>query len=158
LVAASCNRVLVTWSLQKEAGGTMTTTANKALVTRYYDEVLNQRNLAALDDLLAPNFASWLPDGTRLGRVEYRDAVVASHQAFPDLVVEVLDQLAEGDKVATRWRASGTHRGPFAGIPATGRPVRITAMHLHRVVDGKLTGHWEEIDLLRLMRQLGVLG
>ena len=136
----------------------MTTTANKALVTRYYDEVLNQRKLAALDDLLDPTFASWLPDGTRLGRDQYRDAVLASHQAFPDLVVEVLDQLAEDDKVATRWRASGTHRGPFAGIPATGRPVRITAMHLHRVVDGKLTEHWEEIDLLRLMRQLGVLG
>ena len=136
----------------------MTATANKALVTRYYDEVLNQRNLAALDDLLAPDFASWLPDGTRLGRAEYRDAVLASHEAFPDLVVEVLDQLAEGDKVATRWRASGTHRGPFAGIPATGRPVTITAMHLHRVADGKLTEHWEEIDLLRLMRQLGVLG
>jgi steroid delta-isomerase-like uncharacterized protein len=136
----------------------MTTTANKALVTRYYDEVLNQRNLAALDDLLASNFASWLPDGTRLGRAEYRDAVLASHQAFPDLIVEVLDQLAEGDKVATRWRASGTHRGPFAGIPATGRPVTITAMHLHRIADGKLTEHWEEIDLLRLMRQLGVRG
>jgi len=136
----------------------MTTTANKALVTRYYDEVLNQRNLAALDDLLAPDFASWLPDGTRLGRAEYRDAVLASHEAFPDLVVEVLDQLAEGDKVASRWRASGTHRGPFAGIPATGRPVTITAMHLHRVADGKLTEHWEEIDVLRLLRQLGVLG
>ena len=136
----------------------MTTTANKALVTRYYDEVLNQRNLAALDDLLAPDFASWLSDGTRLGRAEYRDAVLASHEAFPDLVVEVLDQLAEGDKVATRWRAAGTHRGPFGGIPATGRPVTITAMHLHRVADGKLTEHWEEIDVLRLLRQLGVLG
>jgi steroid delta-isomerase-like uncharacterized protein len=136
----------------------MTTTTNKTLVSRYYDEVLTQRNLALLDDLLAPDFASWLPDGTRLGRDQYRDAVLASHQAFPDLVVEVLDQLAEGDKVATRWRATGTHRGPFAGIPATGRPVRITAIHLHRVVDGKLTEHWEEIDLLRLMRQLGVLG
>jgi steroid delta-isomerase-like uncharacterized protein len=136
----------------------MTTTANKALVTRYYDEVLNQRNLTALDDLLAPNFASWLPGGAKVGRAEYRDAVLASHQAFPDLVVEVLDQLAEGDKVATRWRASGTHRGPFAGIPATGRPVTITAIHLHRVTDAKLIEHWEEINLFRLMRQLGALG
>jgi steroid delta-isomerase-like uncharacterized protein len=134
----------------------MTSTANKALVTRYYDEVLNQRDLAALDDLLAPDFASWLPDGTRLGRAEYREAVMASHRAFPDLVVVVLDQLAEGDKVATRWRASGTHQGPFAGIAATGRPVTITAMHLHRVADGQLIEHWEEIDLLRLLRQLGV--
>src|SRR4030095_10568481 len=109
----------------EDAGGTMTTTANKALVTRYYDEVLNQRDLAVLEDLLAPTFASWLADGTRLGRAEYRDAVVASHQALPDLVVEVLDQVAEGDKVATRWRAAGTHRGPFAGIPATRRAGRI---------------------------------
>jgi steroid delta-isomerase-like uncharacterized protein len=140
----------------ENAGGKMTSTANKALVTRYYDEVLNQRDLAALDDLLAPDFASWLPDGTQLGRAEYRDAVMASHQAFPDLVVVVLDQLAEGDKVATRWRASGTHRGLFAGIAATGRPVTITAMHLHRVADGQLIEHWEEIDLLRLLRQLGV--
>jgi predicted ester cyclase len=81
---------------------------------------------------------------------------MASHRAFPDLVVVVLDQLAEGDKVATRWRASGTHQGPFAGIAATGRPVTITAMHLHRVADGQLIEHWEEIDLLRLLRQLGV--
>ena len=136
----------------------MTTTANKALVTRYYDQVLNQRDLAALDDLLAPSFTSWLPDGAGIGRAEYRDAVIASHQAFPDLVVEVLDQLAESDKVATRWRARGTHNGPFAGIPATGRPVTITAMHLHRVSGAKLTEHWEQIDLFRLMRQLGVLG
>jgi steroid delta-isomerase-like uncharacterized protein len=136
----------------------MTTAANKALVSRYYDEVLTQRNLAALDDLLAPDFASWLPDGTRLGRAAYRDAILASHEAFPDLAVEVLDQLGEGEKVATRWRATGTHRGPFAGIPATGRSVAITAMHLHRVADAKLTEHWEEIDLLRLMRQLGALG
>ena len=85
-----------------------------------------------------------------MGRAEYRKAVLASHQAFPDLAVEVLDQLGEGD--------TGTHRGPFAGIPATGRSVTITAMHLHRVADTKLLEHWEEIDLLRLMRQLGALG
>jgi predicted ester cyclase len=71
---------------------------------------------------MASNFASWLADGTRLGRAEYRDTVLASHQAFPDLVVEVLDQLAEGDKVATRWRASGTTAARSPGSrPPTGR-------------------------------------
>jgi SnoaL-like domain len=103
IIARSC------LSLHENVGGTMTTTANKALVSRYYDEVLTQRNLAALDDLLAPGFASWLSDGTRAKRAEYRKAVLASHQAFPDLAVEVLDQLGEGD--------TGTHRGPFAGSP-----------------------------------------
>jgi steroid delta-isomerase-like uncharacterized protein len=84
--------------------------------------------------------------------------VLASRRAFPDLAVTVLDQVAEGDMVATRWRARGTHRGPFAGVPATGRPVTITAIHLHRVAGGRLAEHWEAIDLLPLLRQLGALG
>jgi predicted ester cyclase len=70
----------------------------------------------------------------------------------------VLDQVAEGDKVATRWRALGTHRGVFAGVPATGRRVAITAIHLHRVAGGRLAEHWEAIDLLPLLRQLGAIG
>ena len=70
----------------------------------------------------------------------------------------MLDQIAEGDKVVTRWRADGTHGGPFAGIPASGRPVTVTAIHVHRVEGGRLAEHWEALDQLGLMRQLGALG
>jgi len=84
--------------------------------------------------------------------------VLAYSQAFPDLVVTVLDQVAEADRVATRWQARGTHHGVFAGVPATGRPVTITAIHIHRVADGKLAEHWEAINLLPLLQQLGVVG
>jgi steroid delta-isomerase-like uncharacterized protein len=136
----------------------MTQTEHKALVARYFDQVLTHGDLAALDDLLAPDFRSWLPGGTSVGAGPYRDAVLASRRAFPDLAVTVLDQVAEGDMVATRWRARGTHRGPFAGVPATGRPVTITAIHLHRVAGGRLAEHWEAIDLLPLLRQLGATG
>jgi steroid delta-isomerase-like uncharacterized protein len=132
--------------------------AAKSLVARYYDEVLTGRDLGALDELLAPEFRSHLPDGTGLDRDAYRSAVAASHLAFPDLVVEVEAQLAEADLVATRWRAHGTHRGTFAGVAATGRPVAVTAIHIHRIAGGRLTEHWEEIDLLGLFRQLGALG
>jgi steroid delta-isomerase-like uncharacterized protein len=136
----------------------MTQTEHKALVARYFDQVLTHGDLAALDDLLAPDFRSRLPGGTSVGAGPYRDAVLASRRAFPDLAVTVLDQVAEGDMVATRWRARGTHRGPFAGVPATGRPVTITAIHLHRVAGGRLAEHWEAIDLLPLLRQLGATG
>ena len=136
----------------------MTQAENKALVARYFEQVLTRGDVAALDELLAPGFRSWLPDGTTLGPGPYRDAVLASRRAFPDLVVTVLDQVAEGDKVATRWRALGTHRGVFAGVPATGRRVAITAIHLHRVAGGRLAEHWEAIDLLPLLRQLGAIG
>jgi steroid delta-isomerase-like uncharacterized protein len=136
----------------------MTQTEHKALVARYFEQVLTHGDVAALDDLLAPDFRSWLPDGTSVGPGPYRDAVLASRRAFPNLAVTVLDQVAEADMVATRWRARGTHRGPFAGVPATGRPVTITAIHLHRVAGGRLAEHWEAINLLPLLRQLGAIG
>ena len=64
------------------------------------------------------------------------------------------DQVAEADKVVTRWSATGTHAGDFAGVPATGR--RVTGIHIHRVRHGRLIEHWEELDLLGVLRQLGV--
>jgi steroid delta-isomerase-like uncharacterized protein len=136
----------------------MTQPENKALVARYFEQVLTRGDVAALDDLLAPGFRSWLPDGSSVGAGPYRDAVLASRQAFPDLAVTVLDQVAEADRVATRWQAHGTHRGTFAGVPATGRPITITAIHIHRVADGRFTEHWEAINLLPMLRQLGAVG
>lgn len=92
-----------------------------------------------------------------VGAGPYRDAVLASRQAFPDLAITVLDKVAETDQVATRWQARGNHRGTFAGVPATGRPVTITAIHIHRVAGGRLTEHWEAINLLPMLRRLGVV-
>ena len=136
----------------------MTQAEHKALVARYYEQVLTHGDVTALDDLLTPDFQSWLPDGGSVGPGPYRDAVMASRRAFPDLTVTVLDQVTEGNKVATRWRAQGTHRGLFAGVPATGRPVTITAIHLHRIAGGRLAEHWEAINLQPRLRQLGAVG
>ena len=68
------------------------------------------------------------------------------------------DQVAEDDKVVTRWSASGTHAGDFAGVPATGRLVTVTGIHIHRIRHGRLVEHWEELNLLGVLRQLGVVG
>ena len=134
----------------------MSTEANKALVRRYYTEVLNQRNIAVLDELCSPTFVSHASAGAKIGLAQYRQAIMASHTAFPDLVVTVEDQIAEGDKVVTCWTAQGTHQGPFAGVPPTGKRVTVTAIHIHRVDNGKIVEHWEEINLLGLMQQLGL--
>jgi steroid delta-isomerase-like uncharacterized protein len=130
---------------------------NKALVRRYYDEVLTGRDLDLLAQLLDPSFVSHGSAGSRVGAGAYAAAVAATHAAFPDLAVTVHDQVAEDDKVVTRWSASGTHTGDFAGVPATGRPVTVTGIHIHRVQHGRLAEHWEELDLLGVLRQLGVL-
>ena len=90
-------------------------------------------------------------------RRTYVAAVAATHAALPDLVVTVHDQVAETDTVVTRWSATGTHAGDFAGVPATGRRVTVTGIHIHRVRHGRLIEHWEELDPLGVLRQLGVL-
>jgi predicted ester cyclase len=77
---------------------------NKALVRRYYDEVLTDRDRDLLTQLLAPSFVSHVPGGPDV----YTAAVQATYAAFPALAVTIHDQVAEADKVVTRWSASGT--------------------------------------------------
>ncbi len=77
--------------------------------------------------------------------------------AFPDLVITVHDQIAEGDRVVTRWSGAGTHLGDFLGHGATGKKVIIKAIHIQQVVDGRIVSLWEEIDLLGLSKQLGIV-
>jgi predicted ester cyclase len=120
---------------------------NKALVRRYYDEVLNQRRLQVFDELAAPNFVSYLTSGDYINLQVYKQAIAGSLAAMPDLQVSIQDQIAEGDKVVTRWMAKGTPQVEFAEIKPMGKAVTITAIHIHRVQDAKLVEHWEAINL-----------
>ena len=135
----------------------MNLTENKALVRRYYDEVLTGRDRSVLGQLLDPSFVTHVSGGPDVGAQVYAAAVDATFAAFPDLVVTVHDQVAEDDKVVTRWSATGTHDGDFAGVPASGRLITVTGIHVHRVRDGRLVEHWEELNMLGVLRQLGVL-
>jgi steroid delta-isomerase-like uncharacterized protein len=130
---------------------------NKALVRRYYDEVLTGSDRKLLPRLLDPGFVSHVPGGSDVGAEAYAAAVAATHAAFPDLLVTVHDQVAEDDKVVTRWSATGTHTGDFAGVPATGRVITVSGIHIHRIRHGRLIEHWEELNLLGALRQLGVM-
>ena len=130
---------------------------NKATVRRYYVEVLTGRNLNVANDLFAPDFLSHPASGDAVDLASYLRAVEISHSAFADLRVDIQDQIAEGDKVVTRWTAHGTHTGAYMGIPPTGRKLSVSAIHIHHLRDGKLVEHWEQIDILGALQQLGVL-
>ena len=132
-------------------------TENKALVRRYYDEVLTARNRSLLGQLLDSSFVSHVSGGADAGVEAYAAALDATFAAFPDLAVTVHDQVAEDDKVVTRWSATGTHQGDFVGVPASGRTITVTGIHIHRVRNGRLVEHWEELSMLGVLRQLGVL-
>ena len=127
---------------------------NKALVRRYYDEVLTGRDRQLLDQLLDASFISHVSGGPDAIVETYVAAVDTTLAAFADLEVKVEDQIAEGDKVATRWRATGTHTGTFAGVGGTGRVITVTGIHVHRVAQGRLVEHWEELNLLGALRQM----
>jgi steroid delta-isomerase-like uncharacterized protein len=132
----------------------MTTDENKGLVRSYYEGVLAGRDRALLERLLDPAFVSHDASGATVGRDRYATAVAVTHAAFGDLAVTVHDQVAEDDRVVTRWSATGTHRADFAGVPATGRRITVSGIHIHRLQDGRFVEHWEMLDLVGLLRQL----
>lgn len=131
---------------------------NKALVKRFVDEAQTKGRLDAVDEYLADDFVdhSALP-GFTPDRSGVKQLFAMFRAAFPDFRAVVHDQLADGDKVVTRKTFHGTHKGEFLGIPATGKQVTIEVTDILRIVGGKITDHWNVVDLLGLMRQLGMI-
>ena len=77
--------------------------------------------------------------------------------AFPDIHFTIDEQIAGGDKVATRWTAQGTHKGELVGIPATGKSSTVTGIAVDRIVNGKIAESWGIFDRFGMMQQLGVI-
>ena len=91
------------------------------------------------------------------GREGLKEFVVYLHSANEGIRFVVEDQVAEGEKVATRWTATARHTGEFAGIPATGKRYSLKAINIHRVVDGQIQEGWLEWDALGWMQQIGAI-
>jgi steroid delta-isomerase-like uncharacterized protein len=131
---------------------------NKALNRRFVEEVINQGNTDAIDELIDPGVVDHAaPPGFPTGREGAKQFAAMMRSAFPDLYLTIEDMISEGDKVVMRSTWSGTHEGEFMGIPATGRRVTVSAIDISRVADGKMVEHWEQSDALGLMQQLGVV-
>ena len=136
----------------------MSSEENKALVLHFVDEAQCLGNIGAVDEFLADDFIDHcaLP-GFSPDRDGVKKLFAMFHTAFPDFRAVVHDQIAEGDKVVTRKTFHGTHEREFLGIPATGKKVSIEVIDILRLSDGKITDHWNVVDQLGLMRQLGVI-
>ncbi len=133
----------------------MSISEHKTLVRRYYYEILEGRNTALFDELFDPGFLAYPPLGPASTLQQYKAALAISHHALTDLHVSIDDQVAEENKVVTRWHATARHEGMFAGIPATGKTVQASAIHIHRIADGKIVEFREQFDLFGLFMQLG---
>jgi steroid delta-isomerase-like uncharacterized protein len=130
---------------------------NKMIVRRAIEEVYNQGNLDVIDELVSSDFVAHASSEDIHGATGMKQFVASLRQAFPDLLMTIQDQVAEGDKVVTRWTARGTHTGAFHGIPPTGKEGSMTGIDIDRVVAGKTVECWTSTDDLGLLQQLGVV-
>jgi steroid delta-isomerase-like uncharacterized protein len=132
---------------------------NKAFVRRFVEEYWNQGNLALAAEFVA---ADWVrielfsPDKL-YGVTGAQQAATKWRSAFPDLHLTINDMIAEGDKVATYWTFTGTHRGELDGIAPTGKQVTTSGISISRIANGRFVEEVVTTDMLSLMKQLGVI-
>jgi steroid delta-isomerase-like uncharacterized protein len=131
--------------------------SNGRIMQRAFDAIMAKGHVGIIDELFASDFAGHDTAGGTFDREEFREGVLAMLATFSDRRVVIADQLVDGDKVATRWEASGVHAGEFNGIPATGRHVNLTGISIDRIAGGKIVESWEVTDDAGLLRQLGVM-
>lgn len=104
----------------------MTSEDNKKFMNCFIEEVINNKNLDAANDLVAEDFIEEIPfPGQEPGREGLKFALQAMFDGFPDMNWTVLEQIAEGEKVVTRFVWTGTHEGNFMGIPALIKLLRL---------------------------------
>ena len=132
-------------------------TDNKAIVRRLYDEVWNKRRLEVVDALISPSHAlnDPLASDSQVGPKLYKQRVVDLTTSFPDLRFTIEDLIAEKGKVVACWTISGTHKGDFMDIPATGKKVSVEGITIHLITNGKILDSYARWDALGLLRQLG---
>jgi steroid delta-isomerase-like uncharacterized protein len=135
-----------------------TTGNNKAVVSRFIEEVINQNRMDRADDLVVEDFVEMDPfPGQRQGREGLKEVLGMMRAAFPDIHWVIDEMVAEGDKVVTRFTWTGTHRSAFLGVPATGRSVTVKGVVMDQLADGKMNKSRLLMDSLGMMQQLGVV-
>ena len=131
------------------------TTDHQQLAERYL-AMLNQHDPDAVEGFVAVGYINHNPfveDGREANRAFW----AAFFTAFPDLTATMGDLIQAGDRVAGRFTYRATHRGPFYGIPPTGRAIEMRSIDIWRVHNGEFAEHWDELNLLEVFQQLGVI-
>ncbi|MGA2850569.1 MAG: ester cyclase [Terracidiphilus sp.] len=137
----------------------MSTQHNCAQVNSFIEEGINRGHLDSIAKYVWEDVVEQVPfPGQGPGIEGLKDVLRGMRTAFPDLHFSVEEQIAEGDKVLTRFEWTGTHQSEFLGVPATGRPVKVWGMVLDRLVDGRIKDTRIIMDIFGLMMQLGALG
>jgi predicted ester cyclase len=136
---------------------------NKATCRRFVQKIFNEGDLSTICDFVSPDslhydindFAELSPSGH--SPEWFSDMLRLYRIAFPDLSVDILDQIAEGDRVVTCLQIQGTQKGPLMGIGVSGKTVDITGIRIDRLAEGKIAESWFHWDGLGMLQQIGAL-
>jgi steroid delta-isomerase-like uncharacterized protein len=133
----------------------------KEKMRRVFEEGFGQGKLEVIDEVLQSDFVCYDPN-SESGEIRGADTIKGEIEYFrnavPDLTYTVEDQIAEGDKVVTRYTVSGTHQGEFFGVAGTGKRIEMSGINIDRFDEsGKLVEEWPEYDLLGAMQKMGAI-
>lgn len=130
---------------------------NKEIAERF-EMAFAANDVAIIDELCDPDVVDHNPaPDQKPGLAGYKENLAQNQGAFTDLQMSVHHVIGEGDLVATHWTLSGTHEAEFLGVPATGRTVAVEGMNVYRLIDGRITEMWTQLDGVSLREQLGIL-
>jgi steroid delta-isomerase-like uncharacterized protein len=124
------------------------------LVWRWLNEALRDGNVEVFDELLAPEVRDLSSGAVAFGSESFKRRARAVFEAFSNLDAALDELLVDGDRVAWRWSLTGTHRGDFAGVAATGRRVSLRGVNFQRLEGGRVVEHWTLADLAGLQAAL----
>jgi steroid delta-isomerase-like uncharacterized protein len=130
---------------------------NKTIARRVFEDIQSQGNLALVDEIVAGDYVGHTPLDDIHGPEGAKQFEEMLYEAFSDYQVTVEDQIAEGDKVVTRWTSRGTHKGEFQGMLPTGKQMTMSGITIFRIANGKLVEGWTNPDLLGVLQQLGAV-
>ena len=135
-------------------------TDHKAASRRVLEEGFGQGQTAVVEELVASHWVNHFvgnPPGLPEGSEGLKQLMTLYHSAFPDLHLQIDDQIGEGDQVVTRWTASGTNTGSLGPLPASGNKAVVTGMTVDRYAGGKQVEGWGIFDQLGMLAQLGFI-
>lgn len=130
----------------------------KEIVEKLYNLIWSKGLLEEIESLVSPAYTihsdpgdAW--EGQTLNRETYRERVLYSRKAFPDLTFKIEKMVAENNLVAVIWSAEGTHRGDLIGLAATGKRVSFNGQTFYEIKNNLVSGHWQTIDRLGFISQ-----
>lgn len=134
----------------------MITDQNKKLIEQMFNEVMNGKDLSKVSKYIAPDFIHRGIPNAKGGPEGFTEVLQQFFSAFPDMRINVEHLLGDGDMVATRGHWTGTNKGSFMGMPATGKQVRVEFIDVWKLKDGMCVANWVQMDNAGMMQQLGL--